>query len=309
MDSMLSTTAITWLAMAIRTATPLLFAALGGLICQKSGIFNFGLEGMMLAGAFFAYFGSLASGSPWIGLISALIAGGVLGWLLGFTSIKLGASQFMVGIGISILASGMTAYLFRILDVGKQGISSPTFGEIDIPVLSSLPVVGPVLFHHTFLVYVGLALVIGLAWFLNRTSIGLNLRSVGENPQVAETAGIDVFKYRYAATIASGMLAALGGAFLTLTQVNRFVEEISAGRGWIALAAIMLGKYNPWGVLGACLLFGAADSLQMQAQILKVNIPYQFLLMTPYILAILAMGGIVGKVRSPAAQGKSYLKN
>ena len=147
-----------------------------------------------------------------------------------------------------------------------------------------------------------------IAWFFKKTTLGLNLRAAGENPQVVDTAGIDVYKYRYAAVIVSGMLSALGGAFLTLTQLSRFLENLTAGRGWIAIAAIILGKYNPWGVLVACLLFGAADALQMQAQVLGVQIPYQFLLMTPYIMAILAISGVVGKVRHPAAQGQPYTK-
>lgn len=306
--SLLPITIITWLAMSVRMAIPLLFTGLGGLISQKSGIFNFALEGMMLSGAFFAYYGTLVSGSPWIGLLLAILAGILTGLLLAYTSVTLGVSQLVVGIGIGIFSLGLTSYLYRLIDTGGQSAVIQNFPILKLPVLSDLPVLGPILFNHSFLVYVGLLLVAVIAWFFNHTTTGLNLRAVGERPEVADTAGINVYQYRYFAAMVSGILAATGGAFLTLTQVTRFLENLSAGRGWIALAAIILGKYNPWGVLAACLLFGAADALQMQLQILAVKIPYQILLMTPYIMAMLALGGVVGKVRGPAAQGKPYLK-
>jgi ABC-type uncharacterized transport system permease subunit len=296
--SLLSITIITWLAMSVRMAVPLLFTGLGGLISQKAGIFNFALEGMMLSGAFFAYYGTLVSGSPWIGLLLAILAGILTGLLLAYTSVTLGVSQLVVGIGIGIFSLGLTSYLYRLIDTGGQSAVIQNFPILKLPVLSDLPVLGPILFNHSFLVYVGLLLVVVIAWFFNHTTTGLNLRAVGERPEVADTAGINVYQYRYFATIVSGML----------TQVTRFLENLTAGRGWIALAAIILGKYNPWGVLAACLLFGAADALQMQLQILAVKIPYQILLMTPYIMAMLALGGVVGKVRGPAAQGKPYLK-
>jgi ABC-type uncharacterized transport system permease subunit len=299
---------VTWLAMSIRMAIPVLFAALGGLISQKSGVFNFGVEGMMLVGAFLGYYGSLITGSPWIGLLFGVISGAVLGLLLGYASIRLGVNQLVIGIGASIFALGLTSYLYRLMNVGTS-TEATMFPDINIPWLSNIPVLGTLLFEHSFLVYVGFILVPIIAWFFKRTTLGLNLRAAGENPQVVETAGIDVYKYRYAAMAVSGILSALGGSFLTLTQVSRFLENLTAGRGWIAVSAIILGKYNPWGVLAACLLFGAADALQMQAQVLGVKIPYQFLMMTPYILAILAMSGVVGKVHHPAAQGQPYLKD
>jgi ABC-type uncharacterized transport system permease subunit len=308
MDHINSTAPVIWLATSVRLATPILFAALGGLLCQKAGIFNFALEGTMLAGAYFGFFGALSSGNPWVGLLYAIAVGAAFGLLLGFISIHLGVSQLLAGIGLGILASGLTSYLYRLFDVGGRISAAPTLSDIQIPILSTLPVVGPILFQHSIFVYAGFALVILMAFFLYKTSFGLALRSVGENPQVSDAAGINVYRYRYFATIAGSILAALGGAFLTTTQVSHFVEDMSAGRGWIAIAAVFLGKYNPWGVLAACVLFGAADAAQMQAQILGVAIPYQFLLMMPYVMAILAVAGVVGKVRYPAAQGKPYLK-
>jgi len=309
MESFLMGTVVTWLAMSIRISTPLLFTGLGGLISQKAGIYNFGLEGMMLCGAFFAYYGSFQLGSPWLGLLLAIISGALLGLLLGYTSIKLRVSQLVIGLGIGIFGLGLTSYLYRLLaQTGEEHVAL-LFPSINVPFLRNIPFIGEILFSHNFMVYVSVGLVILISWFFNKTTQGLNFKAVGENPQVADTAGVNVHKYQFMAIITSGVLASLGGAFLTLTQTARFMENLTAGRGWIALAAVILGKYNPWGVLLACFLFGAADAAQMQVQVMSLGIPYQFLLMTPYILAMLAMTGVVGKVKAPAAMGKPYIKH
>jgi len=309
MESFLMGTVVTWLAMSIRISTPLLFTGLGGLVSQKAGIYNFGLEGMMLCGAFFAYYGSFQLGSPWLGLLLAIIVGALLGLLLGYTSIKLRVSQLVIGLGIGIFGLGLTSYLYRLLDQAGEEHVAILFPSINMPFLRNIPFIGEILFSHNFMVYVGLGLVLLISWFFNKTTQGLNFKAVGENPQVADTAGVNVHKYQFLAIITSGILASLGGAFLTLTQTARFMENLTAGRGWIALAAVILGKYNPWGVLLACFLLGAADAAQMQVQVMSLGIPYQFLLMTPYILAMLAMAGVVGKVRAPAAMGKPYIKH
>jgi len=304
-----SVTILTWIAMSIRLATPLLFAALGGILAEKAGVFNFALEGMMLAGAFFGYYGSLVSGNPWIGILFGLVVGAITGLVLGYTSVKLGVSQMVVGLGINIFYLGLTGYFYRLIDDSGLNTVAVNFPELNILVLSDIPVVGKVLFKHNIMVYIALMLVIFLAWFLSKTTIGLSLRSVGENPKAADTVGINVYKYRYIALVFSGMLAATGGAFLTLTQITRFLENMVEGRGWIALSAIILGKWSPWGALGACLLFGAANALQMQMQIIGVEVPYQVLLMLPYIMAMLALAGVVGRVRGPASVGKPYTRS
>ncbi len=309
MESFLMGTVVTWLAMSIRISTPLLFTGLGGLVSQKAGIYNFGLEGMMLCGAFFAYYGSFQLGSPWLGLLLAIIVGALLGLLLGYTSIKLRVSQLVIGLGIGIFGLGLTSYLYRLLDQAGEEHVAILFPSINMPFLRNIPFIGEILFSHNFMVYVSVGLVLLISWFFNKTTQGLNFKAVGENPQVADTAGVNVHKYQFLAIITSGILASLGGAFLTLTQTARFMENLTAGRGWIALAAVILGKYNPWGVLLACFLFGAADAAQMQIQVMSLGIPYQFLLMIPYILAMLAMAGVVGKVRAPAAMGKPYIKH
>jgi simple sugar transport system permease protein len=309
-DLILSATVVTWLAMSVRLAMPLLFTALGGLVAQKSGVFNFALEGMMLMGAFFGFYGTLVSGSPWIGLLCAILAGAIMGLILAFTSVTLGVSQLVVGIGMSIFATGLTGYFYRLMQRGPNaGETIENLAALHIPLLSDLPIIGPILFQHNILVYLGFVLVVVIALIFYKTPVGLNLRAVGENPRVADTVGIRVHRMRYMTVIISGVLAGAGGAFLTLTQVSRFLENLVDGRGWIALAAVILGKYNPWGVLAACLLFGAADALQMQLQIIGVEIPHQILLMTPYVMAMLALAGVVGRVRGPAGQGKPYFKS
>jgi len=215
----------------------------------------------------------------------------------------------VIGLGIGIFGLGLTSYLYRLLaQTGEEHVAL-LFPSINVPFLRNIPFIGEILFSHNFMVYVSVGLVILISWFFNKTTQGLNFKAVGENPQVADTAGVNVHKYQFMAIITSGVLASLGGAFLTLTQTARFMENLTAGRGWIALAAVILGKYNPWGVLLACFLFGAADAAQMQVQVMSLGIPYQFLLMTPYILAMLAMTGVVGKVKAPAAMGKPYIKH
>jgi simple sugar transport system permease protein len=309
MDAAWITTIVTWLTMSIRMSIPLLFPSLGGLIAQKAGVYNFGLEGMMLCGAYFGYYGSYKTGNPWIGLLLGMLSGVILGLLLAFTSISLRVSQLVTGLGIGFFSLGITGYLFRLVGLTTEDSAAALFGSVNFGKLRAIPVIGDIFLSHNWMVYAGIIFVILIAWFFYRTTAGLNFRAVGENPQAAETAGVNVIVNRYLAVVVSGVLASLGGAFITLTQTAYFTENITAGRGWIAISAIVLGKFSPWGVLLACLLFGAADAAQMQIQVMNLGVPYQFLLMIPYIMAMLAMVGFVGKVRSPAAMGKPYIKH
>jgi len=303
---------VSWLSMSIRLSVPMLYAALGGLILFKTGVFNMGLEGMMLAGAFLGFYGVLITGNPWIGLLLAIIGGAILGLLLAYVTVSLGGNQLVIGLGMNFFVLGLTGFFYRALC--KTGLLSQTtrtanFSSIYIPFLSKLPILGEIFFDHNFLTYLSILLVIFLSWFFYKTTYGLNLRSVGENPETADTSGINVYLVRYMAAIANGVLAAIGGAFLTLTQVTSFTENITDGRGWIALAIIIFGKYQPWGMLWASLVFGAGFGLVLQLQVIGIKIPFQIVQMLPYVLTIVALVGVVGKVRGPSALGKHYIKN
>ncbi|HEY3316638.1 MAG TPA: ABC transporter permease [Bacillota bacterium] len=299
---------VTGLLMSIRMTTPILFAGMGGLVSSRAGVFNLGLEGMMLFGAFFGYYGSLVTGSPVYGLLLAAVVGVLSGLLLSFFAVKLAVNQVVAGIGLNIVALGLTGYLSRTLIRDGRIPIAKTFAELKVPGLSDLPVIGPLLLGHTVLVYLAILTLAGVAWMLYRTTIGLNLRAVGEDPKTAATVGINVLLYRHAATVLSGVLASVGGAYITLVAVNRFLENIVEGRGWIAMAAVIFGRYTPLGVLGACFLFGAAEALQMLLQVYGVQIPYRIVLMTPYVLTMVVLAGFVGRVTAPAAQGRPYLK-
>jgi simple sugar transport system permease protein len=241
-------------------------------------------------------------------LLGAIAIGLLAGMLLALFTVTLAVDQIIPGIAINIMAAGLTSYLSRVLITGDILPYSTTFSEIHIPILSDLPVVGTVLFSHTWLVYAAVFIVVFIAWLFKRTTIGLNLRAIGEDPRACETVGININKYRFLATTCSGVLASVGGAFITLVSVNRFLENIVDGRGWMAMAAIIFGKYTPWGVYGACFLFGAAEALQMMLQVQGIGLNYRLVLMIPYVLTIVALAGIVGKVVAPAAHGIPYIK-
>ncbi|MEL7608442.1 MAG: ABC transporter permease [Bacillota bacterium] len=286
---------ITWALMAIRMTTPILLAAFGGMLTSRAGVFNLGLEGMMLFGAFFGYYGSLMAGSAFTGLLAAVAIGAILGLFLAFFAITLNVDQVITCIGINIVALGLTSYLSRVLLVGAKVVVAPTFPPISIPLLSDIPVLGPLLFSHSVLVYFSVLLLFFLHWLFYKTTIGLNLRALGQDAVACKTAGINIVRYKYMATIFSGVLASIGGAYITTVAVNRFLENIVEGRGWIALAAIIFGRDTPFGVYGACLLFGAAQALQMLLQVQGVQLPYRFALMIPYLVTMIALAAFSGK--------------
>jgi simple sugar transport system permease protein len=295
---------------AVRSSTPILYAALGGIFSERSGVLNIGLEGIMLISAFTAVVGSYFTQNPWIGVLCG-IAGGTLASLVhAFMSINLRADQAIVGTGINIIGAGLPNFL--LLKIwGRQGISPvvPRIGEFRIPILADLPIIGPILGQQSPLVYLALILV-PVSWYvLFRTPYGLRLRSVGENPRAAETVGISVFRMRYSAVIISGVLASLGGAFLSVSYLAQYVNLMTAGRGFIGLAAMIFGRWNPFGALFACLLFGFADALQAAAQATNVPIAPQFLLALPYVLTIVALIGAMGRASPPAFVGKPYEKS
>ena len=283
-----------YLAATLRLAVPLGFAALGGLYSERSGVLNIALEGMLLTGAFTSAAATFYTGSPWLGILASGIAGGLVGLLHAVLCVTLRVDQLVSGLAINLVASGLTSFLARLVFSGSSTQQLPGIGAIMIPGLANIPLIG-LLFQSDILVYLLFVLVILTTYILFKTSFGLTLRAVGESPKAALTAGISVQIVRYIAVVISGCLASLGGAYLTLVQVRFFAEGMSAGKGFIAIAALIFGRWHPVGSALACLLFGATEALQLRIQALGANIPYQFLVMLPYAIALLALVGKLGK--------------
>jgi simple sugar transport system permease protein len=292
----------------LRWATPLAFAAIGGIFSERSGVVNIGLEGMMLAGAFFAILASAASGSWVIGLGAALLAGAALALVHAFFSVNLRADQIVTGFAINFLALGLTGYLFRSL-YGSEGTPSDIsrIPNVAIPGLVDVPFVGEALGALSLMVWLVPALLVASWVVLFKTPAGLRLRAVGEHPRAADTVGISVARVRYAGVVASGMLAALGGAYLSIGFVGSFNENMTAGRGFIALAAVIFGSWRPGGAFGACLLFGFASALAQRLQS-EADISANLLSTLPYVLTLVALVGLIGRSRPPAAVGRPYVK-
>ncbi len=290
-------------------AVPICLGALAGVLCERVGVINIAIEGMMLMGAFVGVVLASATGSLTVGVISALLSGLVLAWVLGVLAIRYRVDQIIIGVFINIFALGLTSFLTSRILVNIPDLNnSPRAQPIALPVLADIPVIGPVLFNNNIFVYAMFVLVALLQWALFRTRWGLRARSVGEKPKAADTLGINVFRTRYRNVMFGGMMAGLGGAFFTLGSVGRFDENMTAGRGFIGLAAMIFGRYHPVGALGAALVFGFADSLQQKLAILSTPIPSEFLLMAPYIVTIVVVAGLVGRTRIPAADGQPYVK-
>ncbi len=286
-------------------STPLIFAADGGVISERSGVLNIGLEGMTLAGAF-GYFlgGHLAHSAP-AAVAAAMIVGALMAVVLTFLNVTLGVDQVIGGLAVNLMAAGGTAFLYRSAFGLTGSLSVPGIANWHVPGLSRLPLIGPILFQQSPLTYAALVAVI-LTWlFFRHTRPGLWLRATGEHPEAVESAGLSVRGLRTLAVVASGLSCGLGGAFL-VSQVQNFTENMTAGVGFIALAAVIFGKWDPAGALWASLFFGLFQSLQTALQVTGVRLPYQFLLMVPYVVTIVVLAGFVGQARAPAADGKPY---
>jgi general nucleoside transport system permease protein len=297
-----------YLAASLRLAVPLAFAALGGLYSERSGVLNIALEGMLLTGAFASAAATFYSNHVWLGVLAAIIAGGLVGLLHALLSVSWRVDQLVSGLAINLVASGLTSFLARLIFSGGGAQKLPGIEAIAIPGLANIPIIGSLLFAQNILVYFLIFLVIFTNYLLFYTHPGLTLRAVGEYPRAADTAGVSVQVVRYFSVILSGCLAGLGGAYLALVQVKFFAEGMSAGKGFIAIAALIFGKWHPIGTALACLLFGATEALQLRIQALGVNIPYQFLVMLPYAIALFALIGLAGKSSPPAALGLPYVK-
>jgi len=297
----------TVLAAAVRMATPLIFASLGGLFSERAGIINIALEGIMLTGAFSAMLVTSFVGNPWVGLVGAVITGAMMALIHAVVCIRYHANHVVSGTAINIFAGGLTVFLLRLVfNVAGTSPAVARIPAVRLPLVADIPWIGPVLGQQNIMVYVAVALVF-VSWFvLFKTVWGLRLRSVGEHPKAADTVGVNVFVMRYTALALSGALAGLGGAYLSIAHLSRFGDQMTAGRGFIALAAMIFGKWNPIGAMGAALFFGYADALQMRLQ--EVGIPSQFVSMLPYVLTMVALAGFIGRATPPKALGKPYTK-
>lgn len=293
------------LAATIRTATPLALAALGELLVERAGMINIGVEGAVLAGAFGALAGATAGGVA--GGYAGAMAGGLLvGALFAFCVVVLRADQIITGMALTLLSVGATGTLYRALyGSGGAALGVPTSGPLPVPGLSSLPVIGTTLFSQPAITYFTYLLAPVLAWWLGHTHAGLALRAVGERPEAAEVAGVAVARVRTAAVLVGGLLGGLAGGTLVLAQAGTFVEGMSAGRGFIALAIVVLGRWRPLGVALGALVFGAASALQFAFQAMGWNAPYQLFLAAPYLLTLAALAGAMGRARAPAALGRA----
>ena len=293
---------------ALVKAVPLTLGALSGVLCERSGVVNIAIEGMMLTGAFVsAFVGSVTN--IWIGLLAAVLSGGLLAAVLAVLSIKYKTDQIIAGTVINIFAIGITSFLSARFLQKYQNLNDPgRFPTIKIPVLSDIPFIGPIIFQHNMFVYVMFIFLIVLTVGLYYTRWGLRTRSVGEHPKAADTLGINVFRTRYISVILGGFMAGFGGAYFTLGSVGRFDELMTAGRGFIGLAAMIFGNWNPVGSFSAGLLFGFFDALASKLAILKVAIPSEFMLMFPYLATMVILAGVVGRGQMPAADGQPYEK-
>jgi simple sugar transport system permease protein len=291
------------LAATLRLATPLLFATMGELLAERSGVLNLGIEGTMLFGAAVGYLVTYHTGSLALGLAGAALAGAALGLLMALMAVTLGVSQHVSGLGITLLATGLAQYVYRML-IGSPSVppSVEPFRVLAVPGLAHLPVLGPILFQQYALVWAALALVPLTSVLLGRTHLGLKIRTVGENPKAAEAAGVSVPAIRYLCLTVGGVLMAVGGAFLSLAQFNMFLFGMVAGRGWIALALVVFGNWRPWKCLGGTLFFGGLDALQLRLQAVGFKaVPYQFFLILPYLLTIVALVSVSRRAAYPGA--------
>ncbi|MBW4704788.1 MULTISPECIES: ABC transporter permease [unclassified Micromonospora] len=290
-------------------ALPLVFGALAGVLCERSGVVNVAIEGQLLMGAFSgALFGSL-SGSVWVGLVAAAIGGAFISLLLAVFAIRYLVDQVVMGVVLNLLAVGVTGFLYeRLMQTNADKYNSaPRFGNWEIPLLKDIPLLGPALFRGNIFLYLGLLLVLVIHLALFRTRWGLRTRSVGEHPTAADTLGVKVLGLRYRNVLLAGVVAGIGGASYTLALYS-FTKNMIGGKGFIALAALIFGRWSPTGALLAALFFGFADQLATYLGAIGSSIPSQFLAMLPYLATILAVAGLVGRVRAPAADGKPYVK-
>ena len=303
-DLMVLTVLVGILTSGIRLATPYLYASIGETLGQRSGVLNLGLDGQMLLGAFAAFYVAFTTGNLWLGLLAAIIVGGLMGLAMAFVSVTLQAEQGISGIGFYLFGLGLSDLLFQETLGTVETVKG--FPPIHIPILSDLPILGPVLFSHNIMVYMAYLLV-PIAWYiLNKTVFGLKIRSVGENPAAADSLGVSVGRVRYVTVTFAGMLSGLAGASLSIALLNVFQQNLTNGIGFIAVALVYFGGWRPLGVLIGSLLFSMVNSLQLWVQVLGLPIPSDIAVMMPYVLTILVLVVAGQRVRGPTALGKPF---
>ena len=293
------------LAAGIRLSIPIALAAVGEATSQRSGVINVGIEGIMLVGAFLSAYGAAATGSPWAGAGLGMLGGCLLAAVHGYFTIRLRADQIVSGIALVILGLGLSGFLNRIT-LGRTPTAIPVLPPVDLGSLGSLPLVGPMLFKQNALAYLAIGLAIGAALVLRRTRLGLAIRACGESPEAANAAGIGVRATRFGCVVFGGGMAGLAGAYLVLGQVNAFVENMVAGRGFIAIACVVFARWNPAGAVAVAVCFGILEALQIRLQIDYPEVPYQFFVIVPYLAAIAALALLARSAGLPAALGRPY---
>jgi simple sugar transport system permease protein len=309
-DLFQTTIIVSILAATVRIATPLLLAALGELVAERAGILNLGVEGNMLMSAFSGFIFTYISGSLWVGLLAAALTGALMNLLMVFMAATLKVEQVVTGLALNMLASGMSLFLYKAFFSGSSNKlpTIPIFEVVRIPFLSSIPYVGEILFSQKLLTYAALLMVPAVWFFLYRTKYGLEIRCLGENPKVIDTKGLSVTWRQYLAVVLGGLLIGLGGAFVTIGSTVRFIPEITAGRGWLALVIVIAGNWRPTGILIAALIFAFLEAFQLQVQGVGVQLPYQLLLALPYVVAILLMVFKRGTSEEPSRLAVPYFR-
>jgi general nucleoside transport system permease protein len=293
----------------IRIATPFLFASIGELVTERAGVLNLGVEGMLQMGALVGFLITFWTGYHWLGVLGAAFSGLLLGLFMGWMVTTLKLNQTVSGLALNILAGGIAFYWFRVVFAGIGGQNLPNlriFQTARIPFLSDIPYLGDILFKQHWLTYIAFLTVPLVAYFLYKTRIGLQLRSTGENPRAVDMKGLSVAKHQYGALAFGGLMAGIGGSFLTLASSGMFIPEIQAGRGWIAIALVIFGNWIPWRIMVVALFFGFIESMQLTLQAINANVPHQLLLALPYLLTIVALCASAGRSRRPLHLGVPY---
>lgn len=297
-----------FLSATVRLAIPLIYGGLGETIAEKTGILNIGMEGVMLSGAFFSFAGAWFSSNLFVGLLCGMLGGLAVSLLHGFLSIFLAKDQSVSGLALNMFMLGVTGFLYKLMSTGQDYQQIDTFQTMPIPVLSKIPLIGEAFFNRDILTYMLYVLLI-LTWlFYKKTNYGLSFAAIGKHPRAAASAGIPVHKYQWIAMIFNGILGGIGGAYLVLVQLGVFTENMISGRGYIALATVILGRYTPFGMFGAAILFGAANALQIRLQTIGIAVSPFLLGILPYAITLIAMIGSIGKNTKPEALSEPYIK-